>query len=114
MKPASNEDRELFITHTAGWIKYFQKQVTEGKLTERELACFNQGLDMGVGILLSLTDSREDNKALYRITNTEGEFIPFYADNHPSGFIKEADGNFKSEEGLIVAIQNWDINKINS
>ncbi|MOA42137.1 hypothetical protein D3C78_1641660 [compost metagenome] len=63
-------------------------------------------------MVLAATDSREGNNALFRITNPKGEYIPFYADNHPSGFIPATDGSDNHDHlpGLIVEI----FDKVNS
>ena len=39
---------------------------------------YTQGIEDAIGVLMSITDSRELNGAPYRITDTKGEVITFY------------------------------------
>ncbi|MNN02547.1 hypothetical protein D3C81_1152090 [compost metagenome] len=116
MLPASNEKRQEFIETMQGWaISRIEFQASVGKehgWSTRDIAIYSQGLQMGVDLVIAATDSRELNEAQFRITDTEGNFIPFYADNHPSGHINLGKGKFESLPGLIVSI--WDIDLINN
>jgi hypothetical protein len=94
------------------WMKdrmAFQR--TAGELygwTERDYALFNQGLSMGVNLMLSATDSRSDDGKGYRIVDEEGDVIPFYA----APVEGEVVDMINSPPGIIVQI--WNIAGINT
>lgn len=71
--------------------------------TEREKRIFAAGFQDGVGVMLSITDSREANGSTFRITDLNGDVVPFYDNDRPEGggsAVEEMDAH----PGLIVAI----------
>jgi hypothetical protein len=96
MTPASDETRQALIDDIREWRKQrmeFQAGVAEQfGWSARELSFYEQGMTMGLNIMLSLTDSRDGADAKFRLTDGAGNFIPFYPGNHPNGLEHDADG----------------------
>lgn len=66
---------------------------------------YQQGIRDGITSIMSLTDSREENGAEYRLTNKAGEIITFYPDDNLGGDpTVDADGNQVFVKGLIAEL----------
>jgi hypothetical protein len=104
MKFTDNATRAEFIRH----VQLFQKSREElneinQNFTEREKRIFAAGFQDGVGVMLSITDSRELNGAKFRITDLNGGIVPFYDTDRPEygGTTPE---EMEAHPGLVVAI----------
>lgn len=61
------------------------------------------GRNIAVQAMLSITDSREDNKANWRLTAVDGEIVGFYPKDNPDGIpTKRDDGELEYVNGLIA------------
>lgn len=66
-------------------------------------AGFLAGQNNAVSTLLSITDSREDNGASWRLTAKDGEVLTFYPKNNPEGGpTRDDSGELVFAKGIIA------------